>query len=124
MPEWLLFLGRGAAPDVAPRLEQAGYVTRAGGCCAVRWVPVDPDWAFAPLLRARPATDAARTLTAHAAVLAGLAAGCGLRFRLDQYLPAGGRSIEQSVSALTPDLQQLTAAVQAGVDGAVLAHRT
>jgi outer membrane murein-binding lipoprotein Lpp len=125
--DWLLFLGQSAAASVAGRLEQAGYLTRAGGRVpwrAPRWVPVDPDWAFAPLLRARPATDAARTLTAHAAVLAGLAGGCGLRFRLDQYLPAAGRSIEQSVSALTPDLQQLTAAVQAAVDRAVLAHRT
>ena len=127
VPEWLLFLGQSAAPDVAARLEQAGYVTRAGGRVpwrAVRWVPVDPDWAFAPLLRARPATDAARPLTAHAAVLAGLAAGCGLRFRLDQYLPAAGRSIEQAVSQLPPDLQQLAVAVQAAVDGAVLTHRT
>jgi hypothetical protein len=124
--DWLLFLGQSAAASVASRLERAGYLTRAGRVPwrSPRWVPVDPDWAFAPLLRARPATDAGRTLTSHAAVLAGLAAGCGLRFRLDQYLPAGGRSIEQSVSALTPDLQQLTAAVQAGVDGAVLAHRT
>jgi outer membrane murein-binding lipoprotein Lpp len=127
VPEWLLFLGQSAAPDVAARLERAGYVSRAGGRVpwrAPRWVPVDPDWAFAPLLRVRPATDAARPLTAHAAVLAGLAAGCGLRFRLDQYLPAAGRSIEQAVSHLAPDLQQLAGAVQAAVDGAVLAHRT
>jgi Golgi phosphoprotein 3 (GPP34) len=127
VPAWLLFLGRSAASDVAARLERAGYLRRAGGRVpwrSPRLVPVDPDWAFAPLLRARPATDAARTLTAHAAVLAGLAAGFGLRFRLDQYLPAAGRSIEQSVSALLPDLQQLTSAVQAAVDGAVLSHRT
>jgi outer membrane murein-binding lipoprotein Lpp len=125
--DWLLFLGQSAAVSVAGRLEQAGYLTRAGGRVpwrSPRWVPVNPDWAFAPLLRARPATDAARPLTAHAAVLAGLAAGCGLRFRLDQYLPATARSIDQSVSELPPDLQQLIAAVQAAVDGAVLAHRT
>jgi len=127
VPEWLLFLGQSAASDVAARLEQAGYVTRAGGRVpwrAPRWVPVDPDWAFAPLLRARPATDAAQPLPAHAAVLAGLAAGCGLRFRLDQYLPAAGRSVEEAVGQLPPDLQKLTGAVQAAVDGAVLAHRT
>jgi hypothetical protein len=68
--------------------------------------------------RRRPA------LTAHAAILAGLAAGCGLQFRLDQYLPAAGRSIEQAVSLLTPDLEQLDGSVQAAVAGAVLAHRT
>jgi len=125
--DWLQFLGQNAAGSLATRLERAGYLTRAAGRVpwrSPRWVPVNPDWAFTPLLRARPATDAARPLTAHAATLAGLAAGCGLRFRLDQYLPAAGRSIEQAVSALTPDLQQLTAAVQAAVDGAVLAHRT
>jgi outer membrane murein-binding lipoprotein Lpp len=124
---WLLFLGQSAAGSVAARLERAGYLTRAGGRVpwrAPRWVPVNPDWAFAPLLRARPATDAARLLTAHAAILAGLAAGCGLRFRLDQYLPAAGRSLEQAVNQLSPDLQQLTRAVQGAVDGAVLAHRT
>jgi outer membrane murein-binding lipoprotein Lpp len=127
VPDWLLFLGQSAAGSVAARLDRAGYLTRAGGRMpwrSPRWVAVNPDWAFAPLLRARPATDATRPLTAHAAILAGLAAGCGLRFRLDQYLPVAGRSIEQAVSALPPDLQQLTGAVQAAVDGAVLAHRT
>jgi Golgi phosphoprotein 3 (GPP34) len=125
--EWLLFLGQSAAGGVGRRLERARYLIRVGGRVpwrAPRWVPTDPDWAFAPLLRARPATDPARPLTAHAAILAGLAAGCGLQFRLDQYLPAAGRSIEQAVSLLTPDLQQLDGAVQAAVAGAVLAHRT
>ena len=126
LPEWLLFLRQGTPGGVARRLEQAGYVTRTGAWMpwrAPRWVPVDPDWAFAPLLRARPATDASRPLSAHAAVLAGLAAGCGLRFRLHQYLPAAGRTLEEAASQLAPDLQKLVAAVQAAVDGAVLAHR-
>jgi Golgi phosphoprotein 3 (GPP34) len=125
--EWLLFLGQSAAGGVGRRLERAGYLIRVGGRVpwrSPRWVPADPDWAFAPLLRARPATDAARPLTAHAAILAGLATGCGLRFRLDQYLPTAGRSIEQAVSLLTPDLRQLDGSVQAAVAGAVLAHRT
>jgi hypothetical protein len=125
--EWLLFLGQSAAGGVGRRLERAGYLIRVGGRVpwrAPRWVPADPDWAFAPLLRARPATDAARPLTAHAAVLAGLAAGCGLQFRLDQYLPVAGRSVEQAVGQLSLDLQQLDGTVQAAVAGAVLAHRT
>jgi outer membrane murein-binding lipoprotein Lpp len=125
--EWLLFLGQSVTGGVGRRLERAGYLIPAGRRVPwrpARWVPADPDWAFAPLLRARPATDATRPLTAHAAILAGLAAGCGLRFRLDQYLPAAGRSIEQAVSQLTPDLRQLDGAVQAAVAGAVLAHRT
>ena len=125
--QWLLFLGQSAAGGVGRRLERAGYLIRVGGRVpwrSPRWVPANPDWAFAPLLRTRPATDPARPLTAHAAILAGLAIGCGLQFRLDQYLPAAGRSIEQAVSHLTPDLQQLDGTVQAAVAGAVLAHRT
>jgi hypothetical protein len=125
--EWLLFLGRSSAEGVGRRLERAGYLIPAGRRVpwrGPRWVPADPDWAFAPLLRARPATDPTRQLTAHAAILAGLATGCGLQFRLDQYLPAAGRSIEQAVGLLTPDLQQLDGSVQAAVAGAVLAHRT
>jgi hypothetical protein len=63
--EWLLFLGQSVTGGVGRRLERAGYLIPAGRL-APRWVPADPDWAFAPLLRARPATDPARTLTAHA----------------------------------------------------------
>jgi hypothetical protein len=125
--EWLLFLGQSVTGGVGRRLERAGYLIPAGRRVpwrSPRWVPADPDWAFAPLLRARLATDATRPLTAHAAILAGLAAGCGLQFRLDQYLPAAGRNIEQAVSLLTPDLRQLDGTVQAAVAGAVLAHRT
>ena len=85
---------------------------------------MNADWAFASLLRARPATDAARPLSAHAAVLAGLASGCGLRFRLDQYLPDAGRTVAEAVSQLKPDLRKLITAVQAAVDVAVLSHRT
>jgi hypothetical protein len=123
---WLLFLAQTAAGDVADRLERAGYVTRAGGWLpwrAPRWVPMDPDWAFASLTRARPATDATRPLSAHAAVLAGLAAACGLRFRLDQYLPPAGRTVDQAVARLQPGLQRLIAAVRQTVDGAVLTRR-
>jgi hypothetical protein len=127
LPTWLQFLAQTAAGNVAVRLERAGYLTRAGGRMpwrALRWVPVDPDWAYAPLIRARPAVDAARPLTAHAAVLAGLAAGCGLRFRLDQYVPAAGRTVEDAVTQLLPDLQKLVAAVQQAVDRSVLIQRT
>ena len=88
--EWLLFLARSAAGDVAGRLERSGYLTQAGGRIPWRprrWVPVNPDWALAPLLRVRSALDPARPLPAHGAVLAGLAVACGLSFRLDQYQP-------------------------------------
>ncbi len=127
LTQWLLFLAQTAPANVAVRLERAGYVTRTGGHVpwrSPRWVPVNPDSGVTALLRARPATDATRELTAHAAVLAGLADACGLRFRLDQYLPAAGRSVEESVSQLAPDLHKLITEVRAAVDGAVLTQRT
>jgi hypothetical protein len=68
---WLLFLARSAAWDVGLRLEQAGYLTRARSRVPGRpgrMVPVNPDWAFAPLLRVRSALSA--LLLAAAIVLA------------------------------------------------------
>ena len=122
--EWLLFMARTAANDVAGRLERSGYVTRSGGRRhPERWVPVDPDWAFSPLLRVRSALDPARPLSAHGAVLAGLAAACGLSFRLTQYLPPPGRRLEEALGQLNPRLQELIAQTQAAVDSAVLSHR-
>ncbi len=123
--EWLLFLARTAANDIARRLERPGYLTRAGGRWHPgRWVPVDPDWAFSPLLRVRSALDPARPLTAHGAVLAGLAAACGLSFRLVQYAPPPGRRLDEALVQLNPRLQELIAQTQAAVDSAVLSHRT
>jgi Golgi phosphoprotein 3 (GPP34) len=79
--DWLAFLARTAAADVAVRLEHAGYLRqtrlgrpRHGG----RWVPADPDCAFAPLGRARSVLQAAGAAAAYATVLAGLAVGSGL----------------------------------------------
>ena len=122
--EWLLFMARTAANDVAGRLERSGYVTRSGGRRRPeRWVPVDPDWAFSPLLRVRSALDPASPLSAHGAVLAGLAAACGLSFRLAQYAPPPGRRLEEALGQLNPRLQELIAQTQAAVDSAVLSHR-
>jgi Golgi phosphoprotein 3 (GPP34) len=90
--DWLAFLARTAASDVARRLERSGYLTRA---CArwpwrgERWVPVDADCAFAPLTRVKSALDPSRPVTAQGAVLARLAAACGLGSRLSLYLPPG-----------------------------------
>ena len=56
--DWLLYLARTATVDVAGRLEQAGYLTRATTWRfgrGVRWVPVDADSAFAPLVRVKSA---------------------------------------------------------------------
>ncbi len=124
---WLGFLGRTAAREVAVRLEQAGYLaavrSRVPGR-AGRMVPVDPDWAFAPMLRVRSALDRSRPLTPHGAALTGLAAACGLGFRLEDYQARGGRSAAGAVAHLPPDLRQLITQTQITVCSAVLSHRT
>jgi hypothetical protein len=124
---WLLFLARTAARDVALRLEQAGYLTRVRSRVPGRpgrMVPVDPDWAFAPMLRVRSALDPGREVIPRAAVLTGLAVACGLGFRLDQYQAQGGRSTGDAVAYLSPDLRQLVIQTQITVSAAVLSHRT
>ena len=124
---WLRFVARSAARQVALRLEAAGYLQHVRGWVPRsqgRWVPVNPDWAFAPMLRARSALDPARPLTAHAAALTGLAVACGLGFRLDQYHSQADRPAEDAVAQLAPGLQELIAQTQTAVDSAVLSHRT
>jgi len=125
--DWLVFLGRTAAGDVARRLEGAGYLTQERGWRGRRWVPADSDSAFAPMLRVSAALDCSRPLTAHGAVLAGLVAACGLGFRLTPYTAytpaAASHRTGQAVARLHPVLQELIAHTQAAVDGALLAHR-
>jgi hypothetical protein len=124
---WLRFLARSAARDVALRLEEAGYLEHIRGRVPWRpgqWVPVNPDWAFAPMLRVSSALDPARPLTAHSATLSGLAVACGLGFRLDQYQTQAGRPVQDAVAQLGPGLQELIAQTQTAVDSAVLSHRT
>ena len=123
---WLRFLARGAARDVALRLEQAGYLEHVRSWVPGRqgrWVPVNPDWAFAPMPRVRSALDPGRPVTPYGAALAGLAVACGLRFLLDQYQTQGGRSVEDAVAAVGPGLQELISQTQMAVDSAVLSHR-
>jgi Golgi phosphoprotein 3 (GPP34) len=124
---WLRFLARSAAQDVALGLEEAGYLEHVRGrvpWSQGQWVPVNPDWAFAPMLRVRSALDRTRPLTAHAAALAGLAVACGLGFRLDFYQIQAGRPVQDAVAQLGPGLQELIAQTQTAVDSAVLSHRT
>lgn len=125
--EWLAYLARTAPADVAARLEQAGYLAPAGGLArwrAGRWVPVDRDSAFAPVLRVRAVLDAARPLTAEGVVLAGLADACGLGFRLAEYTPGRAvRPLHEAIAQLAPGLGDLIAHTKAAVDSAVLAHR-
>ena len=123
---WLRFLARGAARDVALRLEQAGYLEHVRSWIPGRqgrWVPVNPDWAFAPMPRVRSALDPGRPVTPYGAALAGLAVACGLRFLLDQYQTHGGRTVEDAVAAVGPGLQELISQTQMAVDSAVLSHR-
>jgi Golgi phosphoprotein 3 (GPP34) len=124
--DWLGFLALTAPHDVARRLGQAGYLAQARRRLPwrqPRWVPVDPDWAFAPLLRVRSALDPSRPFSAPAAALAGLAAACGLRFRIDQYL-APGCGIAEATRPLPADLRELIAQTQAAADSSVLFRRT
>jgi hypothetical protein len=124
---WLLYLARSAAQDVALRLEQAGYLARARSRVPgrpARMVPVNPDWAFAPMLRVRSALDPAREVIPRAAALTGLAVACGLGFRLDQYQTQAGRSTGDAVAYLAPDVRQLIIQTQITVSSAVLSHRT
>jgi hypothetical protein len=124
--DWLAFLARTAPADVASRLAAAGYLAPAGRWLpwrGGRWVPVDRDTAFSPVLRVRAALDVARPLTVHGGVLTGLADACGLAFRLAQYAPARARPLGQLAAQLDPSLGDLIAQTKAAVDSAVLAHR-
>ena len=123
--DWLVFLGRTAAGDVAHRLAGAGYLTvthrRWRGR---RWVPADPDSAFAPILRVTATMDRSQPLTAHNAVLAGLVTACGLEFRLPPYTPPRtDRTTKEAVAQLHPALRELIGHTQSAVDAALLAHR-
>jgi hypothetical protein len=125
--EWLLFLGRTAAGDVAARLQAAGYLVPArrwrqrGG---ERWLPVDADSALGPVLRTRAAVEASRTPFVEDVVLAALADACGLAPRVAQYAaPAPGRPLSEVVAWLDPSLRELAAQTKAAVDSALLAGR-
>jgi len=125
--DWLLFLARTAAGDVARRLGQSGYLTQAAArrpWHGERWVPVDPDCAFAPVSRVLAVLDPARPVTAPGAALAGLAGACGLGPRVLMYAsPKARRGLEEAAGQLQPGLRDLIAHTRAAVDSAVLSHR-
>lgn len=125
--DWLLFLASTAPQNVAARLEQSGYlaaVTSRRPFRSRQWVPVDPDCAFAPMLRVKAAVDPAWPATAQNVTLAGLAVACGLGRHLALYLPEGAtRRIQEVTGQLHPSLQDLIAHTQAAVDSALLSHR-
>jgi hypothetical protein len=123
--DWLAFLARTAAGDVAARLAAAGYLAPARRSWrAARWVPVDPDCAFAPVARLNAALNLSRPGDGQAVALAGLAAACGLGPRLGLYLAPGARTcIDALVALLGPGLREVIAQTQTAVDAALLAHR-
>ena len=88
-----------------------------------RWVPVNPDWAFAPMTRGCRARPLDRRFDPGHAVLAGLADACGLGFRMTGLLPAGG-SVADATRQLDLQLQKLITQTQTVVGAAVLSHRT
>ena len=125
--DWLLFLARTAAEDVALRLEQSGYLTRISSrrpWRGQRWIPVDSDCAFAPFLRAKSALDSSKPITAQNAALAGLAAACGLGRQMALYLPPKAHHrLQEAAQQLHPSLRDLIPQTQAAVDSALLSHR-
>jgi Golgi phosphoprotein 3 (GPP34) len=124
--EWLQFLARPAPGEVAARLGRSGYLTRGSGRVPWRpgrWVPVNPDWAFSPMLRVRSALDPDRTSSACGAALAGLALACGLGFRIAQYTAPASRSPDQLTWQLELGLRELITQTRTAVDSTVLSHR-
>ena len=124
--DWLAFLARTAAGDVAARLADAGYLAQPSrrSWRAARWVPADPDCAFVPVARLNAALDLSRPGDGQVVALGGLAAACGLGPRLYLYLPPGARArINALVGLLGPGLGEVIAQTQAAVDAALLAHR-
>ena len=125
--DWLLFLARTAAGDVALRLEQSGYLTRISSrrpWRGQRWIPVDADCAFAPFLRAKSALDSSKPVTAQNAAFAGLAAACGLGRQMALYLPPKAHHrLQEAAQQLHPSLRDLITQTQAAVDSALLSHR-
>lgn len=124
--DWLLFLGRTSAAEVAGRLERSGYLIRPPGRVpwrASRPVPADGDWSVCALLRARAALDAARVLTPYSALLTGLTVACGLGFRFSDLPGASGRTAAEATRVLPRPLQELIAHVQVTADNIVLSAR-
>ncbi len=80
--------------------------------------------AFAPLVRVKSALSASGPAAAESAILAGLAAACGLGRQLSLYLPPNARRrLDDAVGQLDPGLRDLIAQTRAAVDSALLSHR-
>lgn len=124
--DWLLFLGKTAAVQVAGRLERAGYLTRPESRLPWRTrrpVPADGDWSQCAIIRAHLALDVVRPPAPYPALLAALTLACGLGFRFAGLSHASGRSVGELTRILPRPLGELIACVQATADAAVLSAR-
>lgn len=107
--DWLQFLGLTAKEAVAMRLGRAGYLAEASSRWRrrTRWVPADPDCAFAPMIRVNAVMAQTRPATVSDVVLAGMALASGLGSRVLPYGPADSRSnVESSIRKLHPGRHQ------------------
>lgn len=85
---------------------------------------MDPDSAFAPLVRVKAAAGDGGRVPAEHVLLGRLASACGLGQQMLLYLPPRTRlHLEQAAQYLDPGLRELIACTQAAVDSALLAHR-
>jgi hypothetical protein len=122
--DWLTFLSRTTPREVACRLEASGYLTRSGRWRAGRFLPVNAESAFAPMIRVRTALDPSRQATDECIVLAGVATACGLSSRFLPYGPPSARQhLNDAIRQLSPSLRDLIGHTQAAVDSALLSHR-
>jgi hypothetical protein len=124
--DWLLFLGRTSAADVAGRLGRSGYLARQPSRLpwrAPQPVPVNAGWSHYALMRAHGALEAAKTLTAYSALLTGLVLACGLGFRFAGFPGTPGRTAKEAARALPRPLRELIAQVQVTADSTVLSNR-
>jgi hypothetical protein len=119
--DWLLFSARTAADDIGARLQRSGFLfwsRRWWMPWRPRRVPVDPNWAFAAVIRAT------RPHSVQGAALAALVTACGLTFRLTESGNPPSLSHDDLLRALAPPVRGLIPHVQATVASVVLAHRT
>lgn len=113
---WLVYLAETAADEIGARLERAGFLVRDGGWpWRPRRRPVNPDWAFAAVGRARRVRDV------DSALLWALADASHLGFRFIDASSLPDR--EHTASLLPPGLAELVAVTKTAIDSALLSHR-
>ena len=114
------YLGRDAADLVAGRLVRAGVLYRRGSRLPglARYVPVDPDTAFGPVVRLHGALPHAETLPVQAALLGGLVDAAGLTSTVLDTAPPG--RLTAAVQALPAPLLDLVVRTRAEVAAVTL----